>query len=135
MSNDKLREDAARLVDPLPWQHLDDIRSRKECGYGVQDMTPEQQFQHVDALGDLTKSLAKADAILALALSTPPTEARAMPPVEAQGEVERGAFQAAMVDAARARGGAGAQFIADGHTNLWIDIAQDAFAALAGAKP
>lgn len=39
-------------------------------------------------------------------------------------------FKAAMVDAARARGGVGAQFIADGHTNLWLDIAYDAAASL-----
>ena len=39
-------------------------------------------------------------------------------------------FREAMVDAARARGGAGAEFIARGETNLWLDIAMDAFAAL-----
>lgn len=41
---------------------------------------------------------------------------------------DRAQFQAAMVDAARARGGAGAHFIAAGETNLWLDIAYDAFA-------
>ena len=49
--------------------------------------------------------------------------------------VERARFRELMVDAARARGGGGAQFIADGHTNLWLDIAYDAIAATRTSSP
>ena len=55
----------------------------------------------------------------------------ATPKASAQGVGEdyvRDTFRIAMVDAARARGGAGAQFIVDGHSNLWLDIAYDAAA-------
>jgi hypothetical protein len=60
-------------------------------------------------------------------------EALSTPRAEIGGDA-RANFRAAMVDAARARGGAGAEFISKGETNLWLDIAYDAFAALAATR-
>ena len=44
-------------------------------------------------------------------------------------------FRTAMVDAARARGGVGADFIARGESNLWLDIAFAAFKSIATLPP
>ena len=49
-------------------------------------------------------------------------------------QVTREAFRDAMVAAARAQGGAGEKFIADGHSNLWLDIAYDAAARLSATS-
>lgn len=59
--------------------------------------------------------------------------ALALPAPVVEGDA-RERFKTAMVDAARARGGAGAAFIADGHTNVWLDAAYDAFAALSEGR-